>query len=275
MNTTTQHFRVILVALMVAASCQAADDIASKGREIFKKYQPSVVTVQLVVKSKLGFAGLGGDARESKQEVTGTVIDSSGLVALSLASTDPTSLIQGMLGGLGGDGEDSMKFKMESELSDVKLLLNDGTELPSEIVLRDRDLDLAFLRPKSKPPVALIPLDLSKSAKVDVLDQVIAINRLGKVAGRTHAASVERINAVVQRPRPFYVPGGDAGTTSLGCPAFTLDGQLVGLFVMRTIKSGGGGGLFGAQGGVTAILLPAEDVRKVAAQVPPLKDEAQ
>ena len=59
-------------------------------------------------------------------------------------------------------------------------------------------------------------LDLAKSAKVDVLDQVIAINRLGKVANRTHAASVERINAVVQRPRLFYVPGGDAGRGGRG-----------------------------------------------------------
>src|SRR5438445_11026651 len=95
-----------------------ADEMAEKARAVFKKNQSSVVTVQLVVKSKMGFAGGGGDSRESKQEVSGTVIDPSGLTAVSLSSTDPTSLLQGFMSGFGGDGEDNFKFKMDSELSD-------------------------------------------------------------------------------------------------------------------------------------------------------------
>src|SRR2546426_3606018 len=114
-----------------------ADEMAEKARAIFKKNQSSVITVQLVVKSKMAFAGAGGDSRESKQEVSGTVIDPSGLTAVSLSSTDPTSLLQGFMSGFGGDGEENFKFKMDSELSDVKLLSQDGTELPAEIVLRD------------------------------------------------------------------------------------------------------------------------------------------
>ena len=262
--------------LCLLPTLTAADEMAAKAREVFKKYQSSVVTVQLVVKSKMGFAGVGGDARESKQEVSGTVIDSSGLTAVSLSSTDPTTLLQGFMSGFGGDGEDNLKFKMESELSDVKLLTQDGAELPAEIVLRDKDLDLAFLRPKTKPTTALPSLDLGNSTKVEVLDEVITINRLGKVAGRAYAASIERINAVVQKPRLFYVPGTDKTATGLGCPAFTADGKVVGLFVMRALKSGGGGSsLFNMQSAITAILLPAEDIKKVAAQVPSAKDESK
>ena len=63
-----------------------------------------------------------------------TVLPSE-LTAVSLASTDPTSLLQGFMSGFGGDGDDNFKFKMDSELSDVKLLSQDGTELPAEIVL--------------------------------------------------------------------------------------------------------------------------------------------
>src|SRR4051794_30574782 len=262
-----KYLAVVFALWLIVLRSAAADELATRAREVFKKYQPAVVTVQLVVKSRIGFGGFGGDARESKQEVTGTVIDSAGLTVVSLASTDPTSLLQGMMSGMGGDGEDSAKFKMDSEVSDVKLLCNDGSELPAEIVLRDRDLDLAFLRPKTKPAAPLVALDLGQSAKVELLDQLVAINRLGKVASRTHAASIERISAVVQRPRLFYVPEGDKSAAGLGCPAFTLDGKLAGIFVMRATKSGGGGGgLFGMQGGMTAILLPAEDVKKVAAQ---------
>jgi hypothetical protein len=117
-------------------------------------------------------------------------------------------------------------------------------------------------------------LDLSKNTKVDVFDEVITINRLGQVAGRAYAASIERINAIVQRPRLFYVPGSDKTATGLGCPAFTTDGKVVGLFVMRAVKSGGGASMFNPQSApVMAILLPADDVRKIAAQVPAPKEE--
>ena len=270
---TRYRFLLVLTCLMTA-SLSRAQDLTAKGREIFKKHQTSVVTVELVIKSKFGFGG-GGDARESRQEVTGTVIDPSGLTAVSLSSTDPSGMLSSFMGGFGGDDEESLKLKIESEVSDVKLLTHDGSELPAEIVLRDKDLDLAFVRPKTKPAAPLPALDLSNSAKVEVLDQVIAINRLGKVAGRAYAASIERINAVVQRPRLFYVPGSDTTATGLGCPAFTADGKLVGLFVMRSLKSGGGAmSLFNMQSPpVISVLLPAEDVRKVAAQVPAAKEE--
>ena len=131
-----------LSGALFLGSCASsgADEMAEKARAVFKKNQSSVVTVQLVVKSKMGFAGVGGDSRESKQEVSGTVIDPSGLTAVSLSSTDPTSLLQGFMSGFGGDGEDNFKLKMDSELSDVKLLSQDGTELPASESNCERDI---------------------------------------------------------------------------------------------------------------------------------------
>src|SRR5688572_22815147 len=271
----TYRFLLLFVCL-ISASVARAQDLAAKGRELFKKHQTSVITVELVIKSKIGFGG-GSDARESRQEVTGTVIDPSGLTAVSLSSTDPSGMMQSFMGGFGGDDEDGFKLKMESEVSDIKLLSHDGSELPAEIVLRDKDLDLAFIRPKTKPAAPLPYLDLGNAAKVDVLDQVITVNRLGKVAGRAYATSIERINAVVQRPRLFYVPGSDTTATGLGCPAFTADGKVVGLFVMRAMKSGGGGMSFLNMQSppVIGILLPADDVKKIAAQVPAPKAETK
>jgi S1-C subfamily serine protease len=207
------------------------------------------------------------------------MIDPTGLTVVSLSSIDPMGAFQGMMGGFGGDGgeDEGFKLKMESEVTDVKLLSSDGAEFPAEIVLRDKDLDLAFLRPKSKPAQPQPTVDLSASAQVDVLDEVIAINRLGRVAGRTYAVAIERISAVVKRPRLFYVPGGGATSSGLGSPAFTPDGRLVGIFVMRSSKSGGDPlGMLSAQGlGMTIILLPAEDIRKTAAQAPAAREEAE
>ena len=259
-------------ALTLLAFPTPADELADKGKAIFKKNQHSVVTVQLVLKSKISMPGMGGQANESRQDVTGTVMDPGGLTVLSLSATDPGQLLQNMMSG---SDEDS-RFKMETELSDVKILLDDGTEVPAEVVLRDKDLDLAFIRPKTKLATGIAALDLTKSGRAEMLDQVIALNRLGKAAGRAYSASVERVAAIVQRPRLFYVPDASMTTTTLGAPAFTLDGKPLGIFVMRSLKgrSGGGMGMFSFQSdNVTAIIIPADDVLKAVKQVPAVAEE--
>lgn len=267
----------ILISFFSVLEFCHADELAEKGRAIYKQHQHAVVTVQLVLKSKFSVGGRGAESNESRQDVTGTLVDATGLTVLSLSATDPGQLLQAMLAG--SSDEDS-KFKMETELSDIKILLHDGTELPAEVVLRDRDLDLAFIRPKTKPAMALSVLDLSKSSKADILDQIITLNRLGNSAGRAYSASVERISAIVQRPRLFYVPDSSLSTTTLGSPAFALDGKVIGVFVMRSLKgkSGGGGG-FGLMNlqseNMTGIILPAEDILKAAKQAPAVADEKE
>src|SRR5882724_9273605 len=109
-----------------------ADEFAEKGRGVFQKNHAAVVTVEVVQKSA---SGRGGAPRESKQNVTGTVIDPSGLIVLALSAVDPSELYRRL----------SEDYKIEVEVSDVKIMLEDGTELPAEILRRDKDLDLAFV----------------------------------------------------------------------------------------------------------------------------------
>jgi hypothetical protein len=258
---------VTALLLSTAVTCRA-DDFAEKGRAVFKKYQHSVVTVEIVLKSKFSMGGMGGQQNESRQDVTGTVVDPSGLTVLSLSATDPGQMMQNIMAGM---SDEESKLKVETELSDIKLLLEDGTEAPAEVVLRDKDLDLAFVRPKTKLNAPLPALDLSNSGKAELLDPVIALNRLGNVAGRAYAASQERIAAIVERPRLFYVPATSSTTTTLGAPAFTMDGKVLGLFLIRTQKGRGGGGLnmFNAQReNVAGIIVPADDILKALKQVP-------
>jgi hypothetical protein len=261
----------LLCAVLTAPPLASADDLGDKGRAIFNKNRLSIVTVQLVLKSKMSMPGMGGQSNESRQDATGTVLDPSGLTVLSLSATDPGQLLQSMMGG----GDEDSKFKMETELTDVKLLLEDGTEVPAEVVLRDKDLDLAFVRPKTKLAAPMAAIDMTKPGKAEIMDEVITLNRLGKAAGRAYAASVERISAIVQKPRLFYVPDGNMTSTTLGSPAFTLDGKPLGLFVMRTTKSSGGGmGMFNFKpDNMTSIIVPADDILKAAKQVPAATDE--
>ncbi len=242
-----------------------ADELAEKGRDIFKKHQHAVVTVQVVL--KMSYSGASRSS-ERRLELTGTVVDTSGLTVLALSACDPGDMLQRMMAA------QSSQYKLETEVTDLKILLDDGTEVPAEIVLRDKDLDLAFIRPKSKPASPMAAVDLTKSSPAQVLDQVITLNRLNSAAGRAYAASVERISGVIQKPRTFYIPDSTVTSTGLGSPAFALDGSIVGIVVMRAVnaKAGSGGDY---RDSTSSIILPAADVLKGAKQAPEAKGEPE
>lgn len=245
-----------LVLADLAAGHAAAASVEERGRAVFERHKAAVVTVQLVIKVKFS-----GRDSESKSDVTGTVMTPDGLTVVSLSSTDPTALMRSVMGEAGSE------FDVQSEVSDVRILLDDGTEIPARIVLRDVDLDLAFVRPLDPPTAPLAHVDFGAAGHPQLLDQVVALNRLGRVANRVYSASLERIEAIVQRPRTFYIPGNDPTQTAQGSPAFTLDGDIVGIFVMRAIRGAGGGrNMFGGNDSVMAILLPAADILEGARQ---------
>lgn len=260
---------LILVAVFSAMFAAVAGEVENQGRAILEKNQKAVVTVQLVIKQKMSMGPMGSRDDESKTEATGFVVDPSGLTVLALSETDPSGLYENMLSGMGRGAEN---FKMESSVSDVKLLLDDGKEIPAQVVLRDKDLDLAFVRPTEKPATPMAALDLTQAGQPEMLDQVVALNRLGKVANRAYSANLERIQAVVLRPRKFYVPGNDPTHTGLGSPVFTLDGKLVGMVALRTTKGEGKGGLMSAMGGfadsMMPVVVPVADILEAAKQAP-------
>ena len=248
-----------LSLLAVSVAPARADDLGDKGRAVFAKEQHAVVTVSIVLKLTYSSGGQSSTPQESKQEATGTVIDPSGLTVLALSACDPADIYQRM----------DSRYKIETEVSDLKIMQSDGTELPAEIVLRDKDLDLAFIRPKTKPASPMIAVDLTKSASAQVLDEVIALNRLNSAASRAYSASVERIAAVVQKPRTFYIPDSTMSATTMGSPAFLMNGDFLGIFVMRAVGSSGG------RANLTAIILPADDILKGAKQAPEAKGDAE
>lgn len=257
-----------LAGLLCLASGRArSDELARLGRSVYEQHHAAVVTVQLAMKTRFSFGGRGESGSENRSEATATVIRPDGLTVASLSSVDPAVMMSRFSAMIGDEGE---RLRMESEITDLKILLPDGTDMPAEIVLRDRDLDLVFLRPKDPPPRPMACVDLEKSATAEVLDPVVTITRLGRAAARAHAASFERIAAVVKRPRLFYVPDDTITTTTLGSPAFAMDGRVLGLCVMRTSAGTSEGmSILSMQADAqAAIILPAADVLKVAQQVP-------
>jgi hypothetical protein len=162
-------------------------------------------------------------------------------------------------------GGDMSQFKFESELTDVKIVLADGTEIAADVVLRDKDLDLAYLRPSDKPAKPLPSIDLTKDAKAQILDEVVVVNRLNQSANRAPAISVGRIEAIIDKPRTFYLLGQSMWAYSLGAPVFSLDGKLVGILFLRSTKSQSdqmSGFMFNNldQWGMMPVILPASDI---------------
>ena len=255
----------IATAAAVMASTARADDLARTGRDILAKNQGAVVAVKLAIKQSVSMGGRENKS-ESKTETTGTVIDPSGLTVVSLAATDPSSTIKDAYArAIAARGGDMSQFKFDSELNDVKIVLPDGTEIPAEVVLRDKDLDLAYLRPSEKQAKPLPCLDLTKDAKAQVLDEVIVLNRLNQAANRASAISIGRIEGIIDKPRTFYLLGQSMWAYSLGAPVFSTDGKLVGIVLLRSSKTQtdqDSGFIFSNlnQWGMMPVILPASDI---------------
>jgi hypothetical protein len=264
---------VVLVACAPALADEPAVDTA---RQVFDKHQGTVVWVSAVMKMRAG-GGLGAmfGRQEQKVEAVGTVIHESGLTVLSYTQLDPTGMLNAMMAGAGGGIGGDEKIEFKSELSGVKIRLADGTEVPAKLVLKDDDLDLAFVLPTEKgKKLPFLKLEAKGTApKVKALDPIIGVWRLGQALDRQAAVGVGRVAAVVTKPRTFYVC---SGVESLGAPAFLADGTPLGIMVfrkqsaevnMRSMLSMGNGG------GMAAVVVPAADVMEVAQQALAKKDD--
>jgi len=261
--------RAAVCGLIAVAACcwttaASSQTIAEKGRNLLDKHRPSVVTVSMVVKIKMSFPGMGSRENELRMESTATVIDPSGLAVTSLNEVDPTGILDRMSGMGGGFSEASF----ESNVEEAEYILETGDEIDVEIVLRDPDLDLAFFRPKEPVEEDMAFIDLADPSGVALLDQVLVLNRLGRVANRAYSVSIEWIEAIMDRPRTFYIPGKQETRSGLGSPVFTLDGDVVGFVLVRAVQgSGGAMGMFGGgEDNMTAVILPAEDVASLIPQ---------
>src|SRR4029453_10012739 len=160
------RLRTVVAATLLALAASGipvlAQDDRAPGREIVKKWQNAIVTVRVVLKMRVSVGGREMQSMDESVETVGTVIDPNGLTVLSLGALTPGAMRNKMMGG-GGGSQERMEFG--SEPSDVKLRLPDGKELPARIVLRDEDLDLAFLRPTAKPEKPLVAINLADEGR--------------------------------------------------------------------------------------------------------------
>jgi len=255
-----------VAGVLVAAGAASAQDARVAAREVIKKWQEAVVNVRVVLKTRMSMGGREMQSADDSVDAVGTVIDPSGLTVMSLGSLNPGAMMNKIVGASVGGGEN--RVEISSEPTDLKIRLPDGREMPAKIVLRDEDLDLAFIRPTAKPAAPLVAINLAESAKPALLEEMVVLSRLGRVGGWASSATLADIGAVIERPRTFYVLGG--APSAMGTPAFSTAGKLVGLLTLRQVDPGRSS-MFSMMGGAEAmgllpVILPAADVLEIAKQ---------
>lgn len=250
-----------LLALLDAgnANAQQQPDLA----QIVNAHQEALVTVKYVLSINLGQMA-GGQEQEQENELTCTMISADGLVICSnTVLTGSIELIKRIAGPSGSS--------ISATPKDYKVLIGNSPDaLDAEVVARDTELDLVWIRVTDPGDRSFAHLDIADSADAGLGDPMVIIRRTGSTFGRTPVASLNRIGGISSKPRKLYFPQALV-MNGLGLPAFTADGSLIGLMVTQlpeeTGNFSGGMGMLGAdmtnlQDAVSGLILPIAEVAR-------------
>ncbi len=251
--------RIITVVLALASLTgvarsqpAVATTDAAAGRELVKRYADAIIGVELVVTIKLKMGDREAPPQEQRIEVNGTVITADGLTVTSLATVDPQAAFAGQRalrqgGGRGGPELVSADFK------EVKLRLADGKEVPARFVLKDADLDLAFMAPETtEPGREYAHVKLSEAAEGAVLNRYFLISRMAKALQRVPIVQATDIIGIVEKPRRLFL----LSNQQLATPVFDAAGGVLGVSLQHFSN--------GRPSGV--VVLPAADIAEMAKQ---------
>ena len=264
-------FRTIALALAATTTLASASsaELRATAKKISAEHKDAIVWLSVLAKSSMTADGdvpaqikqmLAAQEKEEKSEVTGTVIDASGMIVTALGGLDKSSVVDGQTVNT---PMGPIKLKANSEIKEVKVITADGSEIPADLVLKDADLGLAFIKVRMDSEeakgVEFQSINLADSAKGEVLDECIALGRLDESLNREASMVTTEISGVTTRPRTFY----RVITDTIGCPVYLANGKLLGVSVLRNPK---GNSSRGGQIQVSPVILPAADIAKVAEQ---------
>lgn len=240
----------LVAASLLAAPLRAAPEAAAAaGRALAKRFADAIVNVELVVTLKFKIGDREQPPREQRIEINGTVVSPAGLTVTSLAVVDPQSQAEGIRAQQGGRGPELVG----TDVKEVKLRFADGKEVPARFVLKDADLDLAFMAPESAEPDRVFPhVDLREAATGEVLANYFFVSRASKSLQRVPTVRTTEIMGIVERPRRFFL----MTDQSLATPVFDPQGKVLGIS-LQYFASGRPSGV---------VVMPAEDIAEMAKQ---------
>ncbi len=250
---TTFRNRVTTLAAALAVSATAGlstargDDKVDHAAFVAARTS-SLVTVKFVMKIKMG--GMGD--REQEGEITAVMIDPKGVVLCSNTQ----------LGGISTAMRRMMQTDISVVPSELKILIGDDTEgIDAELVARDSELDLAWVRIKDAGDKKFDAVDLADSTSAKVGQRLVTLRRMGKFFARTIVVGESIVGGVTKKPRDLYIPAGNLGSV-LGLPVYTDEGKLLGITIIQMPDSAEMGQSSSFQDSAALVILPAADVVK-------------
>jgi hypothetical protein len=248
--------RRLTVALTTTFLCLASQAHAQSpeeragARALIAKHGNAVVFVLGTTKLRINQGGKEVPTADQRIQSLVTIIDGSGLGVMSLTVLDPSDMLTAQLSRGRGAGAG---VSVTTEPAELRYRLADGKEIPVRVVLRDKDLDLAFLRPVDKPATPLAAIEAAP-AKPQPIDAVVVLQRLPELASWQPTALFYSVQAVLEKPRLFYLLTGGI----VGSPVFDTKGGFLGV-ILRLKNEGDAAN-------VPPVVLPANDIREVAKQ---------
>ncbi len=251
---------LVLLGLLGSPTLAQDRSIADAARKTLQTYEKAVITLAAVI--KIEAKGLDGLDREQKTQCVAQIIDSNGLAVTALSNLSPQSTkIRVNRGGT------PQTVEIDCQVQEVKYRLTDGSEVPARVVLKDPDLDVAFLAPmkpldeQTLPKIAAIPCTES-TGPIQILDDTFIIGRMPEDFNYRPILRIGRIEAVLTTPRTCYLNS----SSGVGTVVFDRNGKMVGL-LCRCVS---GDGSESRTTRSLSLILPAAEIVKLLPQV---KDE--
>jgi S1-C subfamily serine protease len=239
-----------LLATSLPSVVAAPEQNAAAGRALVKRYADAVIGVELVVTLKLKMGDREAPPQERRIEVNGTVISPTGLTVTSLAVVDPQSTLEA------ARQQNSRIELVGADFKEVKLRLADGTEIPARFVLKDSDLDLAFMAPDTAAngtPREFTHVKLAEAAEAaELLGGFYYVARAPKVLQRIPLVRLGEIVGIIEKPRKLYL----LSDQSIGTPVFDAQGKVLGISV-QNFAGGRAAGM---------VVMPSADIAEMAKQ---------
>lgn len=186
--------------------------------DISEKHKSSVVDVEIVWQIAIEFQGQNQE-QENKATAKGVYVRKDGLLVVPLALIDPTEA------GLSGvPVELRSQIKVTANAQSTKIRTQDGKEIEAEILLKDTEIGVLYVRAKEKTECKNF-LDLSNSTEAKLMNSYYAFQVMEQRYGCAVRHAGGMFNAQLTKPRSCFL----MNSPVIGMPVFeTKTGKIYG-----------------------------------------------
>lgn len=255
--------KLILLCILFFTLNTFAEITKQQANKILQNYKDAVLTVRIIQKEWAVMEGKEFTKRETKREITGTVISKDGIIVVSGFATEPSKFFNKL------SPDSDFNYQVKNQISGIKIIMPDREEIDGKIVLKDEKLDIYFIKALPEKKIKFTCIDLKNTTDADLLDEVISIDRLGEIGKRENFISISRIGAIMNKPRKYYILSGE--TLSPGSPVFSSNGKIIGVNFIRSRPASGFSfrTIFSSflHSKILPVVVPAKDIYEISKQI--------